>query len=132
MVFEYEVVNAIMVGISLLYFVCMMSVEESPVYYEMKNREKDAAISYAFYRNVEENNVKSEMNGSLPIESKEKSFSIRDLCKYWNQNVLLFIFFKYFIYQCSFERKSKANLDVSCVNYFPISNWINCISKLCY
>lgn len=110
MVFEYKVVNAIMVGISLLYFACMMSVEESPVYYEMKNREKDAAISYAFYRNVQEDDTKNKLDVSSPKISKEKSFSISDLCKYWNFESKFIIFHQSFsnILSIQFQRKIES------------------------
>lgn len=75
--FDYYLINAIMVGVSVLYFVGILTIKESPVWYALKGRKADAVKANFYYKGKAD-----EMTEISDVSKEEiQTFSFKDFCK---------------------------------------------------
>lgn len=77
--FDYDAINAIVVGISVLYFAGILSIRESPVWYTLKGKREDA-VKANFYYKGKMDEVTEINNGGT--KDQVRTFSFRDFCKF--------------------------------------------------
>uniref|UniRef100_A0A336MC58 CSON014915 protein n=1 Tax=Culicoides sonorensis TaxID=179676 RepID=A0A336MC58_CULSO len=81
---DYDSVNRVMVGFSILYFLGILSVHESPVWYMLKDRKEDAVKANFYYKGNTDNVTlqTKELNKADVTNNEIQKFKFKDFCEY--------------------------------------------------